>query len=151
MYPFDIENALFVGIVGKEPGTPLFLPCFSQAVRATLRFQPGHFIDTERDGLHVARRPGWLVFRSFSGANRTVTIGRRGLKIGSSLSKPCNQFLSTRHFEPFAGDESIHASPLDTYRSGEFQPLDTRRAGNIEHRILPRRKIPRLERASFFP
>lgn len=56
-YPFDIKNALFVGIAGKEPGTPLFLPCFSQAVRATLRFQPGHVIDAERGGLHVTRRP----------------------------------------------------------------------------------------------
>ena len=50
-YPFDIENALFVGIAGKKPGTPLFLPYFSQAVRATLRFQPGHVIDAERPSL----------------------------------------------------------------------------------------------------
>ena len=101
-YPFDIENALFVGIAGKEPGTPLFLPRFSQAVRTTLRFQPGHVIDAERDAPHVARRPrtrqcherparralvagcpGWLVFRASSGTSRTITTTRRGLIIGS--------------------------------------------------------------------
>ena len=31
----------------------------------------------------------------------------------------------------------------------QFHTLNARRAGNIEHRILPRRKIPRIERASF--
>ena len=35
----------------KEPGTLLFLPCFSQDTGATLRFQPGHVIDTERPAL----------------------------------------------------------------------------------------------------
>ena len=35
----------------KEPGTLLFLPCFSQAVGAALRFQPSHVVDAERPGL----------------------------------------------------------------------------------------------------
>lgn len=42
-------------------------------------------------------------------------------------------------------------SPLDAHRHGESHPLDAGRAGNIEHRILPRRKIARLEHASVSP
>ena len=99
---------------------------------------------------HVARRPGWLVFRAFSGGSRTFRTTSLLLKIGPSLSIRCNQFLSTRHFKPFAGDESNLALPLDAHRNGELHPLDARRAGNIEHRILPRGKFPRLEHADFF-
>lgn len=50
--------------------------------RATLRFQPGHVIDAERDTSHVARLPGLLLSCTFSGANRTVTTTRHRLTTG---------------------------------------------------------------------
>ena len=82
-YPFDVENALFIGIAQKEPGTLLFLPCFSQDTGATLRFQPGHVVDAERPSLPRSPAARLATPCTFSGANRTVTTARQALTIGS--------------------------------------------------------------------
>ena len=79
-YPFDVENALFIGIAQKEPGTLLFLPCFSQAAGATLRFQPGHVVDAERPSPHVALRPGLPLPHTFS-------TGQPGVRSSKQIPK----------------------------------------------------------------
>ena len=79
-YPFDVENALFIGIAQKEPGTLLFLPCFSQAAGATLRFQPGHVVDAERPSPHAARRPGLPLPHTFS-------TGQPGVRSSKQIPK----------------------------------------------------------------
>ena len=48
-YPLDVKNALFIGIAQKEPGTPLFLPCFSQAMARNFTLPARRVIEAERD------------------------------------------------------------------------------------------------------
>ena len=60
--------------------------CFSQAAGATLRFQPGHVIDAERDGLHVARQPGLPLPHTCSAAWRGLVARRTGWLVSRVVS-----------------------------------------------------------------
>ena len=103
-YPFDIENALFVGIAGKNRVRLYFCPISARQCAQLYAFSPATSSTRNDPASHVARGPGWLVFRAFSGGSRTFRTTSLLLKIGPSLSIRYNQFLGTRHFKPFAGD-----------------------------------------------
>ena len=107
-YPFDIKNRLFIGIAQKEPGTLLFLPCFSRAVGATLRFQPGHVVDAEspclrrRPAAHSKRQchecPTWRALVARLASLRYVQRGQpdryddaQGITTGRSCPVPVRQ------------------------------------------------------------
>ena len=86
-------------------------------------FSPGTSSTQNDPPSHVARRPGWLVFRAFSGGSQAFTTARPALsqqkknRLDSSRAFRTSRAFRIRQIEPFTSYGSLVPPPPNTHRS----------------------------------